>query len=150
MMYDQPGTETEGPLRPTPGRDDEAVTNFLHALGRALSQGKPDVVASLWETPALVVADQGVIAVGARAEVERFFAGAAAQYTSQGITSTRPEVTRLGWISDRIAIVEVLWQQLDVHGDRRGEEGVTYTLRRDDSGELKIRAAVTHPPLEPV
>jgi hypothetical protein len=144
-----PGT-TEGldTLRPTPGRDDEAVEKFLHGYAQALSLGRSAEVAALWETPALLIDDGAVVTVASSAEVEGLMSRTAAQYTTDGITSTRPEITRISWVSDRIALVEVLWHRIDRQGDERGIEGVTYALRRDDSDRLRVRTAVIHAPLD--
>lgn len=41
-------------------------------------------------------------------------------------------------------MVEVRWPYLDADGEERGEETSTYTLRRNDRGELRLRVAVMH------
>ena len=117
---------------------------MLERFARALTAGDGRTVAGLWETPALVVGDQQVIAVGSRGEVEQFFGGAKEQYNQQGIVDTRPEIMRLEWATERIAVVKVRWPYLDASGRERGEERSTYTLRRDDAGELKVRVVVMH------
>jgi hypothetical protein len=40
--------------------------------------------------------------------------------------------------------VRVRWPYLNSHGDEVGEESMTYTLRRDDAGNLRLRAAILH------
>ncbi len=137
--------EQSNESRPTPGRDDEAVMNFLRALGKDLSQGRAAQLAESWDVPALVLSEQAVIAVSSRQEVERFFAAAGADYHKRGITSTRPEILRIAWISDRVVQVDVGWTNLDARGDQAGHEVTSYTLRRDDGGALKIRVAILHP-----
>ena len=129
-------------LRPTPGRDDEAVENFLKRYANALSQGQSATIAQMWQAPALVVSDSGVVAVGAEVEVDRFFAAAKAQYDARGITSTRPEIMRIQWLTDRVVSVDVRWPQLDARGEELGAESSSYTLRRDEEGELKVRVAI--------
>ena len=83
-----------------------------------------------------------VQAVGSQDAVEQFFSGAKDEYNAKGITSTRAELQRIEWLTRRIAVVDVRWPWLDAAGVERGEESSTYVLRRDDSGELKLQAAL--------
>jgi ketosteroid isomerase-like protein len=125
------------------GREgDVAVQDFLDRFAGALTAGDAATVASLWETPALVLGDEMAQVVGSRQEVERFFAGAKDEYNKRGISGTRADIQGLDWATDRIAIVTVRWPYLDSSGRERGEESSTYILRRDDQGNLKLRAAV--------
>jgi hypothetical protein len=127
------------------GRGTEAeVQGLLDRMARALTSGDGRAAAQLWDTPALVLSDQGVHAVASNAEVQQFFGGAKEQYNQLGIVDTRPEIQRLTWPTQRLAIVEVRWPWLDAHGRESGSETSTYTFRRDDSGQLKLRAVVMH------
>jgi ketosteroid isomerase-like protein len=126
------------------GVDTAEVQALLDALARAVTAGDGQKVAALWEVPALVIGADAVIAVNARAEVERFFGGARAQYNDQGIVDTRADIMRLEWLNGRIAMVSVRWPYIDQQGRERGAEQSTYTLRRDDDGVLKIRAVTMH------
>jgi hypothetical protein len=137
------GAEIGDRLRTTDlDRDEGVVQVFLDRLAHALATGETRVVSALWETPALVVSDDGVHAVGSREEVEAFFAGAREKYRALGITDTRAEIQSLDWVSQRVARVEVRWPHLDAEGDEVGSESSIYTLRRDDGGELRLRVAV--------
>lgn len=133
---------------PTKGRvadDDEAdVQEFLDRMARALTAGDARTVAAMWETPSLVLGDEMLLAVRTNAEVERFFSGAKDQYNKMGITDTRGDIVRLTWATHRIAIVQVRWPYLDARGEEVGEETSTYTLRRNQEGQLKLCAAVMH------
>jgi hypothetical protein len=91
-----------------------------------------------------VLGDADMKAVGSKAEIEQFFAGAKQQYNAQGITGTRAEITELHWPTERIAIVQVRWPYLDAQGRELGEENSTYTLRRDEDGELRLHVTVMH------
>jgi ketosteroid isomerase-like protein len=124
-------------------RLDRSIQEFLDRYATALSAGDGKAIAALWEMPALVVDDHGVIPVGKAEEVEQFFTAAHADYNQRGITSTRAEIVRLEWPTDRIAQVDVRWIMLDASGHERGDESTTYTLRRDDAGNLRLRCAVT-------
>lgn len=118
------------------------VQDFLDRFGRALTAGDGRTIASLWEVPALVIDDAGTRAVASAKEIEAFFGGAKEQYNEQGITDTRAEIVTLDWLTDRIVQVQVRWPYLDDNNDEHGEERSTYTLRRDDSGKLRLRVAV--------
>lgn len=120
------------------------VQTLLENLGRAVTSGDGRAVAELWETPALVVHDEQVMAVSSAQEIESFFGGAKEQYNARGITDTCPEVRRLDWPTSNIAIVEVRWPYLDAAGATHGYETSTYTLRRNEAGALKVRVAVMH------
>ncbi|HET8580777.1 MAG TPA: hypothetical protein VFL31_07245 [Nitrospiraceae bacterium] len=74
--------------------------------------------------------------------VKESFSGAKEQYNARGITDTRPDVFGLEWVTERIAIVDVRWPYLDERGKEVGEEASTYTLRRDDAGDLKLHGRV--------
>ena len=79
-----------------------------------------------------------------RGELQDVFGGAKAQYNARGITDTRPDILRLDWLTDRLAIVEVRWPYLTADGDEVGEETSTYVIRREPDGQLAIRATVMH------
>ncbi|MFY0532382.1 hypothetical protein [Nannocystis pusilla] len=83
-------------------------------------------------------------AVARREEIERFFAGARAQYLERGVTMTRPEVESREWVGDRVVLVRVAWPYIDRDGREVGLERSTYALRRDDSGALRIRVVMPH------
>jgi len=101
-------------------------------------------VVSLWQVPAFVLGDADDRAVGSNQEIEQFFGGAKQRYNEQGIMSTRAEIGTLQWLTERIAIVQVRWPYLDAQGHEVGEETSTYTLRRDEEGELRLRVTVMH------
>jgi ketosteroid isomerase-like protein len=126
------------------GGDQVEVQQVLDQMSRALTRGDGRAVAQLWETPALVLSDQGAHAVASSAQVEQFFAGAKDQYNQMGVVETRPEIQRLSWPTRNIAIAEVRWPWLDAGGREAGSETSTYTFRRDDRGQLKLRLVVMH------
>ena len=127
------------------GRDRrDEVQHFLDRMGRGVTSGDGRAVAAMWELPALVLGDDQAMSIATSREVEQFFGGAKEQYNSRGITDTRAEIIRLEWATSRIAIVQVRWPYLDAQGGFHGEERSTYTLRRNDAGDLKLRVAVMH------
>jgi uncharacterized protein (TIGR02246 family) len=125
-------------------QDQRAIADLLNRLATALTSGDGRAVAAMWETPAFVIGRDGAQAVTSRQEFEQFFSGAKEQYNAQGITDTRAEIVRLDWIGDRLALVQVRWPYLDQHGQAKGSETSTYTLRRDDAGEWRLRVALMH------
>jgi len=135
---------TTGPSKRMADDDEADVQELLDRMAKALTAGDGRTVASLWETPALVVGDEMLQAVRTAAELEQFFSGAKDQYNKMGITDTRADIVRLSWATPRIAIAQVRWPYLDARGEEVGEETSTYTLRRDQVGALKICAAVMH------
>ena len=135
---------TSKAARSSNGNSRVQVQNFLDRMAQALTRGDAHTVATLWDVPALVVDDHAVHAVATLAEVERFFSGAKEHYNQRGITDTRAEIERLDWVGERVAIAEVRWPYLDARGNEVGEETSTYTLRRDDRGDLRLRVSVMH------
>jgi hypothetical protein len=124
-----------------PGAE-EVIQRFFDRFARAVTTGDGRSIARMWAVPALVVGDSMVQAVGSLDQVEEFFGGAKEQYNAQGIADTRAELQRVEWLTRRLAVVDVRWPYLDAQGVERGEETSTYVLRRDDSGELKLQAAL--------
>lgn len=125
-------------------RDLEDVQGFLDRFARALTAGDGRAIAKMWDTPALVVGDRQLTAVSSPAEVERFFGGAREQYNDRGITDTRAEIAVLDSLTERIFNVTVRWPYLDARGNEKGEETSTYTLRRNDKGDLRLCVAIMH------
>jgi ketosteroid isomerase-like protein len=145
-MEPRDGQESRGDPDERPDRE---VHAYLEAYARALVAGDARAIAGMWDTPALVVDDMGVRAVGSRDEVEAFFASAREQYAARGIVDTRADVTSLDWATDRIVIVTVRWPYLDDQRREMGAEVETYTLRRNDAGDLRLVAVVMRGGTEP-
>lgn len=123
-------------------RDRAAVQSFLDRFARAMTSGDTKAVAQLWEAPAFVIDDQATMAVPDLGAVESFFAGAKDQYNGQGITTTQAEILDLDWISDRLVVVRVRWPYLDDSGKTLGAESSSYTLKRNDDGDFKLRVVL--------
>ena len=134
--------DSDADARGAAGPDNSAVREVLERLAGAVTAGDARAAARLWGTPALVLGDGMAWSVATRGEVEDFFAGAKQQYNARGIVDTRPDILRLEWLTDRIAVVEVRWPYIDVSGDEIGAESSTYIVRREDDGEIMIRATI--------
>lgn len=136
---------SSGEAAGTPGRDrDREVQQFVEALARSVTMGDGRAAVRFWEVPALVVSDAAVRPVTTNAEIAEHFSTVKHQYYARGIVDTQPDLLSVEWITDRIAVAQVRWPYLDAVGDERGEETMTYTLRRDDAGNLRLRAAILH------
>jgi hypothetical protein len=124
-------------------KDDE-LRAFFEDYGRALSRCDLAAIAGAWEIPALVLADQGSIAVESGQQIEAFFSAAIQQYRDQGILSTTPEIARLEWLSELVAEVRVRWVRWAAE-ERRGAELSQYLVRLDGVGQPRIRVALMLP-----
>lgn len=121
-------------------RHDEVET-FLNRFAAALTVGDGVGVAKLWGVPAFAVGADMATPLTDLKQIESFFGGAREQYNARGITGTRPEVLDEDWVDDRMVLVTVRWPYLDEQGREIGAEASTYTLCRDERGELKLRVA---------
>jgi hypothetical protein len=120
-----------------------AIKAMLARFANAFTHGDGKGAAACWEVPALIVSDEGTRAVSALSEIEAFFGNAAGQYNAKGVTSTRPEIQTLNWLTQKLATVQVRWPYLDARGvDLREAESSMYVLRTDAAGEPKICASV--------
>ena len=118
------------------------VQRFLDHLARALTAGDGEAIAAMYDVPALIISDEGVIAVGSTAHLAKFFSDAHAQYNAQGVVDTRADLLDLERIGDRILIATVRWPHLDANHMEVAAESSDYTLRRDDDGRLRIRSVL--------
>jgi hypothetical protein len=116
---------------------------FLEAYGAALSAGDLPMVSSCWAVPALVISDQGAIAVTSSHEVEAFFAQGIEYYRSQGLVSTRPELERFETLSETLVSVDVRWPSFDNSGEEKASERSHYILQLGGDGGPQIRVALT-------
>ncbi len=123
--------------------DQQKIIQLLERLGQALSSSDFRTVAACWEVPALVLSDEGVIAVAETSEVENFFAQATESYHAQGIMSTKPVLEDVDPLSEKLASINVLWRSFDVSGHEQASERSHYIVRLGDDGEFHIRVALT-------
>ncbi len=140
-------SEAESKRGERPRRQSEAYPDtreFLDTFARALTAGDGRAIAALWEAPAFVLADGMARAVNSSQEVEELFSHAKEQYNAQGIMEARAEILQLECLTERIVQTEVRWPYVDQYGKEFGYETSTYTLMRDDSGQLRLRIAVMH------
>lgn len=118
------------------------VQDLLDQLAHAVTAGDGETVATLWETPGLVIGADAVIPIESKKQIAEFFGGAKGEYNDRGITGTRADILDLERVGDRIVIAAVRWPYLTADGKQVGSESSDYTLRRDDSGKLKVRSVL--------
>jgi hypothetical protein len=123
--------------------DENQIMRFLKRYGEAISAADLATIASCWELPALVLSDQGAIAVSDAGEIERFFAQAQESYRSKGFVGTKPALERVENLSAQLTSVDVRWSTLDEAGVEKSSERSHYILRRRDDGEPRVRVALT-------
>lgn len=118
------------------------LREFLDDYGKALSKGDVDRIASMWSYPALIVGEQLSMAVTSQKHIRNFFSQAKEQYDRQGITHTQPIVEGLEWPTAHVALVWVRWPYVMDNNQAPYHESAVYTLKCDDSGEVKILQAI--------
>jgi hypothetical protein len=125
------------------GKDPRSdVQAFLDRFARALVAGDGETLGTLFELPAIVISEDTVVALTTQQQTAEMFGQAAAAYQARGIVDTRANLIDLERVGSRILIATVRWPHLDsAHHEVAAEES-DYTLRRDDSGALKIRSVL--------
>lgn len=118
------------------------VQELLDEMARALIVGDGEAVAALYEVPALIISDEGVMTIVSTDQIAQFFGAAKAQYNAQGIVGTRADLIDLERIGKRIVVATVRWPHLDSNHHEVAAESSDYTLRRDDKGRLRIRSVL--------
>jgi hypothetical protein len=123
--------------------NDDKIINMLERYGAAMSAGNLPAISSCWAVPALVLSDDGALAVTNPIEIEAFFAQGIEYYRSQGLSSTRPELERVEMLSDTLASVDVRWPAYDSSGEEKSSERSHYILQFGGDGQIRIRVALT-------
>jgi hypothetical protein len=123
-------------------RKGSEIQDLLARLAHALTHGDGKTVAEMWEVPATIISDDGVMAISHPDQLEPMFSSAKEHYHARGVVGTRGDIQRLRRISERVFVVEVRWPYLDPKGKEIGAEASDYTLRRDDDGNLRIRSVL--------
>lgn len=123
--------------------NEDQIKDMLERLGAALSTGDLAGVSNCWELPALVISDEGAIAITEARQIEEFFGQAVGWYQSQGMTSTRPELKRVDLMTDRLAGVDVCWPAFDASGNEVFSEVSHYILSLGKDEQIRLRVALT-------
>lgn len=117
------------------------VQEVLDQIAVAITAGDGDAVAALWETPGFIIGPTMDMVLADDAAIAKLFASGREQYAAMGVVDTRAEILDLEWIGPdrKLCVVKVVWPYLDASGREVGAERSDYTLRRDESGALKVR-----------
>lgn len=118
------------------------VTNFFLRFARALMAGDIKKIAQCWALPSLAVGDSFSMAMTTTTDIETLFAGIKQQYQVRGIAEAKPIVQSLTWATELMAVVDIRWPYIDRHGAEIGAESSIYTVKRDETGEVKILCAL--------
>src|SRR5687767_8385527 len=109
--------------------DETQIRGFLERLGNALTSGDVEGIGKCWEVPALMLSDEGSVAVSAPSQVATFFAGAVEWYRSMGLVATRPVLERVERLSEKLSAVDVRWLAFDAEGKEKAAEYSHYVLK---------------------
>lgn len=123
--------------------DAQRTEQLLERLGQAISAGDMETIAACWTVPALVLSNDGALAVTAMGEIVDFFTRAVEGYRSQGRMSTRPELERFEPLTERMAAIDVRWPAFDAAGREQVSERSHYILHVDADGQPRVRVALT-------
>jgi hypothetical protein len=121
----------------------DQIKKFLKRMGNAVSAGDLSEISKCFALPALVLMEDGALAISQAAEIEKFFGQAVAQYRSQGILTTKAELEHSERLSQRLSAVDVRWPGFDAASIEKYSERSHYLLWLDDDGQPRIRVALS-------
>jgi ketosteroid isomerase-like protein len=121
----------------------EQISRLLEELGQALSRGDAKSVAEAWHVPALVLSDEGAIAVEGYPQIEAFFEKAIQYYRQGGIITAKAELGQVQALSENLVTADVRWLGFDEQGREKSSERSHYILQLDAEGRLGVRVALT-------
>jgi len=119
------------------------VRNLLDRFSEALSDGDLLGIQSCWTIPALVLADREAIPLLNSVEIERLFTRAIHVYRYHGVRTEKPQIIRIEPMNDHLVLVEVQWPATLKEGTEQINDYTQYIIGRDESGEYRIRVALT-------
>jgi ketosteroid isomerase-like protein len=118
------------------------INAFYADYAVALASRDAKAIAGFWGVPALVLGDEGVIAVGKAAETEAFFASSMEQY--KNVVSASARIAHTAHLADSVVGCEIVWEHRDAAGTPIGGEAGHYMLKRGESG-LRIHVYTPKP-----
>ena len=120
------------------------VKDFLLHFSHALAAGNMQAITQMWGVPSYIIGNEIVMALTSQQDLQKLFASSKEQSKSRGIASTHPSIQKIEWVNVNLAMVNVCWSYLDSSSNQLAEEIATYTLKMDESGEIKIYVALMH------
>lgn len=121
----------------------DEIRLLLERLGQAMSDGAPGRVSACWEVPALILLEDGGVALTNAGDIEEMMGQASREYRSQGVVSTRPEIEHIEPLSEKLVSVDVRWPGFDKSGKETSSEWSHYILQSGRDGHPRIRVALT-------
>ncbi len=123
----------------------EVVLETFRRYVKAFETLQPEAVVPYYHEPCLFMSPQVVMTLQSSANVVAFFTTVMAGLRGDGYASSAFPHLRVRMLSDVVATVEGVgtWKRAD--GTELRRFGLTYTLRRNDSG-WRIAVAVVHDP----
>ncbi|MEO6396194.1 MAG: hypothetical protein ABIO40_09835 [Devosia sp.] len=118
------------------------ISAFYTDYATALASRDAKGIARYWGVPALVLSDEGAIAVTKSAETEAFFAASMEQY--KNVVAAKARIENTVHLADSVAACEIAWEHRDATGTPIGGEAGYYLLKRSESG-LKIHVYTPRP-----
>ena len=122
--------------------NDSRIRAFLERYGHAMTSGDVQTLSEMWAYPSLVVGEQMSMAVTSPEQVRDFFGKAKEQYNRQGIVHAHPVLEGLEWPTEHVALAWVRWPYTQDNNSAHYVESCMYTLKCDESGEIKILQAL--------
>ena len=118
------------------------VQHFLDRFAAAVTHGDGEAATQLWQVPALAIGDGMMMEMDSDEQVAKLFGSGKEQYNAKGITDTRADIVGLEDLTPKVVLVTVRFPWIDKEGNEIGGETSTYTLKRDTTGALRVRASV--------
>jgi hypothetical protein len=122
---------------------DKKINTLLSRLGDALTAGDIKAAATCFETPALILSEDGATAIGTKKQVEQMFAAAKDWYHSRGLVKTKPRGARIRKLSVTLSQVDVEWPSYDSKGKERATEQSHYIVSAPKGEDAKIRVTMS-------
>lgn len=113
---------------------------MLERLGDAVGSGDLNTISASYGYPALILADEQVMLIERREQIESFFEQGRKWYIEQGILTTKHELLKFDQISERVIAVDVRWPGFDKDGNENYTETSHYMIHIEGEKPL-IRVA---------
>jgi ketosteroid isomerase-like protein len=124
---------------------EEEVESFLEAYATEFSTADPEVVASHFAIPALVVAEEGNRSLADREAIESLFGAVFNDLRSRDYGHSELVDVDVHPVGGNRALAAVHWTRRTIDGDVLEELGTTHLLRRED-GDWKMTVLVPGTP----
>jgi hypothetical protein len=126
------------------GRVSLAIDALFARYATALSADDLASIASCFDPPVAVVADESTVVMVDRAHVKEYFVGMADRYRAQGAFIAVPMIHRVEQLTSALWLVDIRWDSLDRDGAPTSVavETCQYLLRASEPDQPLIVAAI--------